>query len=270
MNDAKCRPRTPWRLIGGARNDRVAEPPTREPDGGFDALDLDHGPERHARPLGAVDELPPHRVVSAVLGVVQDQWCLGERLDRDGLARAVVVATDDDELLQPRDPEVEPRVVDRQDDEPGLERGIAHLVGDLRRVEADEAEANVRVLAPEVRREVGDQVRRRCAEHAEAERAAAKVAHLGYGVPGTLDIGEHALGLGPEPAAGLGEHEAAAGACEERDPELALELSHLLRDRRLREVERARGSAERAVLDRGQEVRELLNRHIGKTLIKRR
>ena len=99
------------------------------------------------------------------------------------------------------------------------------------------------------------------------ERAAAQVAHLGDRVARPIDVGEHALGLGTEAAAGLGEDEPAAGAGEERDAELALELAHLLRDRGLGEVERARGAAERAVLDGGEEVRELLDRHIGKTLI---
>ena len=105
--------------------------------------------------------------------------------------------------------------------EPGLERRVAHLVGHLGRVEPDEPEPDVRVLAPEVGREVGDQVGGGRPEHAEAERAAAEVAHLGDGVAGPLDVGEHALGLGPEAAARLGQHEAAAGAGEEGDPELA-------------------------------------------------
>ena len=80
-------------------------------------------------------------------------------------------------------------------------------------------------------------------------------------------IGEHPLCLGPEAAARLGEDEAAAGASEQRDAELRLELAHLLRDGGLREVERARGGAEGAVLGRGEEVLELLDRHIGKTLL---
>ena len=177
---------------------------------------------------------------------------------------------DDDELLEPRHAKVEPGIVDRQDDQPRLECGVAYLVGHLRRVEPDEAEAHVGVLAAEVRRKVGDQVRRCRTEHPEAERAAPEVAHLGDRVTGSLDVGEHALRLRAEAPAGLREHEPPARAGEECDPELGLELPHLLRDRGLGEVERARGSAERAVLDGGQEVRELLNRHIGETFITRR
>ena len=229
-----------------------------------------NGPQDHTRPLGPLDELASHRVVGAVLGVVEDQGCGGECLDRHRRAGALGLPTDDDELLEPCDAEVEPGVVDRKDDEPGLERRAAHLVGHLGRVQADEPQADVGILAPEVGREVGDQVGGRRPEHPEAERAAAQVAHLGDGVPRPLDVGEDALGLGTEAAAGLGQHEAAAGAGEERDPELAFELAHLLRDRRLREVERPGGAAERAVLDGREEVGELLDCHIGKTLIERR
>ena len=233
-------------------------------------FDLDHRPQRDAGALGPVDELAAHRVVGAVLGVVEDQRRVGERLDRDRLEGASSLAADDDELLDARNAEIEPGVVDGQDDEPRLERRVAHLIGHLGGVEPDEPEPDVRVLPPEVGREVGDQVGGRGAEHPEAERAAAEVAHLGDRVPGPVDVGENALGLGAEAAARLGQHEPASGAGEERDPELALELPHLLRDRRLREEERARGTAERAVLDGREEVAELLNRHIGKTFTKRR
>ncbi len=115
-----------------------------------------------------------------------------------GRAQPGRLAADDDELLEPRDAEVEPGVVDREDDEPGLERRVPHLVGHLGRVEADEPEPHVGVLLAEVGREVGDQVRRGRTEHPEAERAAAEVAHLGDRVARPLDVGEHALGLGPE------------------------------------------------------------------------
>ena len=66
-----------------------------------------------------------------------------------------------------------PGVVDREHDEPGLERRVAHLVGHLGRVQADEPEPHVGVAAAEVGGEVGDQVGGGGAEHPEAERAAA-------------------------------------------------------------------------------------------------
>ena len=250
-----------------AGNDRVAETAASETDGGFDSLDLDHGPQRHARPLGAIEQLSPHRIVGAVLGVVEDQRRVGQCLDRDGGAQPGRFAADDDEFLEPRDAEVEPGVVDRENDEPGLEGRVPHLVGHLRRVEADEPEPHVGVLLAEVGGEVGDQVGRRRTEHPEAERAAAEVAHLRDRVARTLDVGEHALGLGSELPARLGEDEPAPGAGEESDSELPFELPDLLRDRGLGQEQRAGGAAERSVLDGCEEVGELLNRHIGKTLV---
>ena len=172
-----------------------------------------------------------------------------------GCATWAGLPADDDELLEPRDADVEAGVVDREHDEAGLELRLAHLLGHLRRVEADEPEPHVGVAAPEVGGEVGDQVGRGGAEHPEAERAAAQVAHLGDRVARAIEVGEHPLRLGPEAAARLGEHEPAAGAGEEGDPELRLELPHLLRDRGLGQVEGARGGAEGAVFGRGEEVR---------------
>ena len=72
---------------------------------------------------------------------------------------------------------------------------------------------------------------------------------------------EHALGLGTERAAGLGEDDPAADADEQLDSELGLERANLLRERGLGEVELARGTAERAVLGGGEEVGELLQSH---------
>ena len=73
--------------------------------------------------------------------------------------------------------------------------------------------------------------------------------------------GLDALGLGPERAARLGEHDAPADAGEELDAELRLERAHLLGERRLGEIERAGGAAERAVLGGREEIGELLQCH---------
>ena len=88
-----------------------------------------------------------------------------------------------------------------------------------------------------------------------------QLAHLGHRLARPGQRCEHALGLGTEGAAGLGEDDAAADADEELDPELGLERANLLRERGLGEVEGAGGAAERAVLGRGEEVGELLQSH---------
>ena len=98
-------------------------------------------------------------------------------------------------------------------------------------------------------------------EHADAERAAGQLAHLGDCLAGARERREHPLGLGTEGTAGLGEDDAAADAREQLDAELRLERAHLLREGRLGEVELAGRAAERAVLGRGEEVGELLQSH---------
>jgi hypothetical protein len=64
---------------------------------------------------------------------------------------------------------------------------------------------------------------------------------------------------------GVGGDEPAAGAPEERDAELGLELPHLLGERRLREAQPLGGLTERPRLHRRDEVLELLQGQ-GKTL----
>ncbi len=76
-----------------------------------------------------------------------------------------------------------------------------------------------------------------------------------------VDAVEDALGLGAERAACLGEHDAPTEPDEQLDAELGLELAHLLRERGLRDEQRARGPGERAVLCRGQEVAQLGQSH---------
>jgi hypothetical protein len=65
----------------------------------------------------------------------------------------------------------------------------------------------------------------------------------------------------PEQPPGLGEREAAAGACEERDAELGLEPADLLGEARLGQMQLLGGGGERAVFRGGQEIGELLERY---------
>src|SRR4051794_8240162 len=79
-------------------------------------------------------------------------------------------------------------------------------------------------------------------------------------VGGVFDGAEAPGGVLGEGAAGLGEHDAAAGADEEVGAERVLEPSDLVCDCRLRDAQRGGGSGERAQLDRGAEAAELLQR----------
>jgi hypothetical protein len=79
--------------------------------------------------------------------------------------------------------------------------------------------------------------------------------------PRRLDGGEHGLGVGTKGAARLGRHEPAADALEELDAELGLEPADLLGERRLGEVQRLGGGAERALLEGCYHVLQLLKIH---------
>ena len=69
------------------RADGVAEPARGELERRGQVLDLDRRLDPHAGLLRALAQLAAHRVVGAPARVVEDQRRLGERLDRDRLAR---------------------------------------------------------------------------------------------------------------------------------------------------------------------------------------
>jgi hypothetical protein len=99
------------------------------------------------------------------------------------------------------------------------------------------------------------------AERAEGHGPAGHVADLAHRLDRRLRLGQRALGVGDEQPAGLGERQPPAGPGEQRHAELGLQPADLLGQARLRHVQRVRGRRERAVLDRGEEVRELLQSH---------
>ena len=156
---------------------------------------------------------------------------------------------------------VEAVVVDGEDDQRCLEAPRPDGIRDEGGVLPDQAEPHVREAAAELGRETGDQVRGGRAEHAEAERAAMELAHLAHRVARLCDTREDALRLGTKGAPRLGEDDAPADARQQLDPELGLELAHLLGERRLGDEERTCRRGEGAVLGRGEEVSELLKSH---------
>jgi hypothetical protein len=101
----------------------------------------------------------------------------------------------------------------------------------------------------------------RAAEGAELHGAAGEIAYLADRLGGLARLGERALGVRAQQAAGLGEGQTPPRAGEERDAQLGLEPADLLREARLREVQLFRRCRERPARRSGQKVGELLKRY---------
>ena len=113
----------------------------------------------------------------------------------------------------------------------------------------------------EVLDEAAEQVVVGAAEGAERDRAAAEVAYLADRLGGFARRGHRALGVRAQQAARLGQLEPAADAREQRHAELGLEPADLLGHARLGHEQALGGGGEGPVVGRGEEVRELLQRH---------
>ena len=81
-----------------------------------------------------------------------------------------------------------------------------------------------------------------------------------------LGLREDAADLVEERAARGGELDAAVGAVEQHDVQLALELADLLAERGLRDAQARRGAAEMQLLRDGQEVAEVAELHRSRSI----
>ena len=163
--------------------------------------------------------------------------------------------------MRHRGPDLEAVVVDRQRDQAGLDAPGAHGVGELVGVRSDDADGDLGVAAREVLDEPGQEQVVGRAEGPERRGPSGQGARAPHDVGGVVRRRERALGLGPEQPARVGELQAPAGAHEEGDAELGFEVGDLLGDAGAREAQDVRGGGEGAVLGRGEEVGELLERH---------
>ena len=113
--------------------------------------------------------------------------------------------------------------------------------------------------------EVGDQ---RGGVHGTDRRDAAEAQRAPDQPPEGVQVRAHAVHLGeraPRPRqdelARLGHLDATGGAAQQLDAQLALEPAHLLRERRLCDVEVQRGLGERAAAGDGVQVAQLAELH---------
>ena len=224
-------------------------------------LDLDLGLQAEAERLRTLGELPADRVVVGRLGVVEDQGRRREPLDRGGLARALGIGADVDDLVADDRADVELVVVDRQHDQPGLELPAPDAVGDRRRVVADQPHRHVRMPAQERDHELVDTPRRRAAEDADRDRAGLQLVELGRRCRprprrragcawrARRTRGRPRSATTPRPA-----------RTKRSVAERLLELADLLGHRGLRHPQRLGRGGERAELERGAEAADLLQR----------
>jgi hypothetical protein len=153
-------------------------------------------------------------------------------------------------------------VVDRQRDQARLQAPGADRVGELAGVLPDDAHGHLRVAPREVLDEPREQQVVGGAERSQRRRAAGQRAGAPHRVGGLAGGAQRALGLGHEQAAGVGELQPAPRPHEQRDPELGLQVRDLLGDARPGEVQHVGRGGEGAVLGRGEEVGQLLQRHV--------
>ena len=109
--------------------------------------------------------------------------------------------------------------------------------------------------------DLGAGVPARGPERAEGRDAALQLALLDDRLAPLGDGAERGLGVRAQGARGVGRADPAPDAGEERDAELGLQPADLLRERRLGEQQPLGGGAERAFVQGGEEVLQLLQRH---------
>jgi hypothetical protein len=109
-----------------------------------------------------------------------------------------------------------------------------------------QADVDAGMLVAEAREQAGQEVLRG-ADHADRQQPGLQLAQARHRVLRVLQRREQALGVDEEVLAGGAQGHGAALPLEQRQPDLALDLLDLHRDRRRRQVQRLRGAREAEV-----------------------
>jgi hypothetical protein len=149
---------------------------------------------------------------------------------------------------------------DERDIEPARGDGLAEARGIALLDREVHGRMGFAVAADERR---GEAVRGRGAGEAEREVPDRALRRLRAAFPSAGHGGEDRARLVAEDGAALGELHAAREPAEEREAQLALEVAHLLRQRRLADAERLRRAREVAVLGHREEVAQVPQLHGG-------
>ena len=126
-----------------------------------------------------------------------------------------------------------------------------------------DAQADARIALVEAAEQGPGQVSGEGRGQGQAQRAAAQVLHVMHGSPGGLQVLQGTPGIGDIGLAGIGQAHAAPGTVEQRRSQGLLQLLDLLRQGRLRHVQRLGGAGEVAVLGNGQQVTDMTQEHDG-------
>lgn len=190
---------------------------------------------------------------------VQDQRHVPHRLARDGIRQCrgelLVQGQGQDQLLLGERDRRHAGMLDGQIAHPDLRVTAAqrrvHARGHVR---VDDVHDDVRMPGAEPSDEVDQRVQgeRRVGDEVDAARL--ERAHRGHFRLGVLDVGEDAACGRVEPAAHLGELQAAAGALEQRRAEALFQRADGLGKGRLRDIQRLCGLGDPAVVDNRDEV----------------
>jgi hypothetical protein len=199
--------------------------------------------------LGAFDELPPGGVLVTPAGLGQHEGGLRELLDRDGAALSCACRAGVDDL-EPRygGADLETVVVDRQGHQARFETAGPYGVRELAGVLADDADRDLRMATGELLDELGEQEVVGGAGGPERRGSRGQSTGTSHDMRGVACGCESPLRLGSQQVSGLGQHQPAAGAHEERDAELGLEVGDLLGDARASQAQDVRRGCEGAVL----------------------
>jgi hypothetical protein len=213
-----------------------------------------------------------HELSQRGAGFGQDERAPAQVLERDRVAERVVLGGDRAKRLLGEQPGLDAGdlgVAQRGDGE--VHRARADQLDGLGRRALPERQPDARMLAVERGQRVGQprSVGRADRHPHDAARDAGVAVHVG---PRALDLGDDRVRAGEQVRAGGRGLDALRAAAQQLHAELGLEPAHLLRQRRLGDVELGGRAAEVAVARDGREVLELaqLHRLSGRTGPRRR
>lgn len=124
----------------------------------------------------------------------------------------------------------------RRDDESNVELATGEGANQILGAAFGDVQFHVRVGVVEPAQDVGDEGRAQAGSGSQADTAAMETYGVGDLASGGIDVGEYAASKRQKSLTGVGEGDVAAGAVQQRGPQIGLQASDLLGQRRLCDV----------------------------------